>query len=318
MPFYVTTNCQETDITWGKGSIHLSLALPLLRGSARECLSLKNLDLTEQADGILGSAGDHVYFAYAQPRKGLLATQTEAAYSRLLQAVDGVQLLRIWNFIPNINVVCDGLENYQAFCLGRAEAFDKANEGLPQPMPYPAASALGIESDRLVIFGVGRARHRHGRFFENPCQTPTHHYPRCYGPRPPLFSRASTCFAEGTSEVYISGTASVTGSESRHPEHLPNQLETTRQVLETLFTEIRQEADLPSPQWLNASDVRLYLRHAKDAERAEAWLRTHFPLTEGRWRIVQADICRTDLLAEIEFSLHPNRTVPNIDHPIYV
>ncbi|MFN2349153.1 MAG: hypothetical protein ABR558_06220 [Thioalkalivibrio sp.] len=68
---------------------------------------------------------------------------TRRAYRMILDAA-GVagypHLLRVWNYLPAINVQVHGLERYRAFCQGRAEVFEGQDD---HEYRLPAATAIG-------------------------------------------------------------------------------------------------------------------------------------------------------------------------------
>lgn len=305
MPFSLISGASTTALDAHGGHLRLALTLPTLAGTPEECLLHHPLHLETQGPLIIGQAGGHVVFAAAQPRTGALDRQTRSLYTSIFRHLPGVSLLRIWNHIPAINETQAGLENYQAFCVGRAEAFDQHFAATTSPATYPAGSALGIDDEYLVIFGLGSTSPHPVHHLENPCQTPAYCYPKHLSPRPPAFSRASLGGSPTDPSLYISGTASVVGSDSEHPGALGPQLQTTRTLLDKLFQQIAQHNAAPHAGWSASADLRLYLRDATQLPAAQAWLRESFPLREGHWRIVRADICRAELEAEIEVSLHP-------------
>ena len=319
MSFRIIAGHDASELRATDDTIALSLATPVLRGASEECLFEGPLKLERRDDGlILGEADALRFFAYVMPRHGQLEAQARAAYRALLSAMADAAILRIWNYVPRINAFEAGIENYQAFCVGRAEAFAQHFSESGRDPSYPAGSAVGIKDDHLVIFGVAQKGVPSGQFFENPRQLPAYQYPICYSPKPPAFSRASSWTGASGRTVYISGTASVVGSETRFPLDLKPQLDTTQRLLEGIFAEVGNgtEGGLPE-DWLEAANLRLYLRKPGDMATAEAWLREYFPLNVGNWRVVEADICRADLLAEIELSLHPGAQLPSANHPSY-
>lgn len=312
MAFIINGGTSETTLRAAGGDIHLGLATPVLRGTATEVILPAALEVQHHEEGLItGQSGAFRVFASVQPRKGHDLRQLGyTAYGRILSHFAGCHILRIWNHLPAINDSVNGLENYQAFCIGRAEAFDRHHTN-ENSVSYPAGSALGIDDDTLVVFGIAVAAGVATRYFENPQQVPAYRYPPRYGPRPPSFCRAASSDIRhpSNSSIYISGTSSVIQSETEHPFDLPGQLSTTHSVLESLIHAIKQAEtpELRLPQALAAAEFRLYLRNPSAADTAANWMAAHFPLNEDNWRVVKADICRRELLAELEISIHPGR-----------
>ena len=218
---------------------------------------------------------------------GELEAATSFAYRELLAGCVRLgypHLLRTWNVVPRINEVEGGLERYRLFCRGRAEAFEASYGRLFQPL-LPASSAVGgAEGDLVVWFVAARER---GLPRENPRQVSAYCYPPTYGPRSPSFARATRCPEGLGGALLLSGTASIVGHQSVHHGDVSRQLDETLANLDQL-TGVRRPAAL-----------KVYLRHAEDtpavAEALAGWHGGGIPTL-----FLQADICREELLVEIE------------------
>ncbi|HUW80938.1 MAG TPA: hypothetical protein VMV54_08630 [Acidocella sp.] len=221
------------------------------------------------------------------------------AYSALFDTLDHEgypELLRVWNYLPRINDAGYGLERYREFNVGRHEAFCNRGRAIGEGS-VPAACALGTRQDKLVIcFLAGKLS---GVVIENPRQTNAYRYPRDFGPRSPTFSRAVLL----GDALLISGTASIVGSETVHPEDIVRQLDETLENLHMVIAQARSNGFTgkdPDGLCLN-----VYLRHAGDYPNVRDRLASEF----GRAHIayLQADVCRADLLVEIEAFWMPTR-----------
>lgn len=236
---------------------------------------------------------DDVLFAsWTGPDHGL-REQTEQAYRALLAACRArgyEHLARVWNFFGDIHAEEDGLERYQAFCVGRAAAL----EALKVPLAsMPAATAIGGDRRQLVIYLI--ATRVPAEPLENPRQVSAYHYPARYSPKSPTFARATRLDTTDGPLVLLSGTASIVGHESRHPDDVVAQARETLSNLQALHDTAGRE--LPRPSWL-----RVYLRRPEDRPRVAAVLAEHYnaahPGPIVQW--VRGDICRRELLLEIE------------------
>ena len=222
------------------------------------------------------------------------AGAVQEAYTRLVAfcAAQGYpHLLRCWNYFGDIHAGAGDAERYRQFCVGRHRAL-ATTQGFEQRLP--AATVIGSREEmaRVYFFAAREA----GLQVENPRQVPAFKYPRSYAPLPPSFSRAllkrwnGPC---GTEQLFVSGTASVVGHESHHPDNTAAQLKETLANLRALLKAAGAETPW-RPQGLKA-----YLRHAGDLEVVRAALERELG-RETPLLCLQGDICRTDLSVEIE------------------
>ncbi|WP_026142894.1 MULTISPECIES: hypothetical protein [unclassified Thioalkalivibrio] len=289
----------------GAGRLDIRVGLEPLAGvSGRvECWSLP--------DGAAGETGVEGALTYLRSDECLVGCWsapldasgdpdpvTERAYREILagcRALGFEYLVRVWNYLPAINDPVAGQERYRGFCSGRARVF----EALPAyERILPAATAIGTHSDGLLIYFI--ATREAAARIENPRQVSAYRYPRQYGPRSPSFARASL-WQSGprAAELFISGTASIVGHESRHVGDLGAQIdESLRNIgvlLEQAATHHPVRADAPR----ELSALKVYLRRAADAPAAEAHLRERLG-QDVPWLLLHGDICREELLVEIE------------------
>jgi chorismate lyase / 3-hydroxybenzoate synthase len=223
---------------------------------------------------------------------------TTEAYLQICATLDRENypyLLRVWNYLPDINRDSDGVERYRQFNTARQDALRACGRALTGPVP--AASALGAprSSPLVVYFLAGRTA---PTFVENPRQVSAYHYPQQYGPHSPVFSRASLLRQPGSLMLFVSGTASIVGHRSLHVGDTAAQTRETLNNIEALL----QEANRLAPEGhfsLGSLALKVYVRRPADLPIVQAEL--HRALGEGaRTVYLQADICRQDLMVEIE------------------
>ena len=220
------------------------------------------------------------------------------AYQSVLELIGArgyPHLLRMWNYFPGINDSFLGLERYQHFCLGRYQAFVEHSYAFDRDLP--AASAIGIQGAGLwVYFLAGRMP---GLQIENPRQISAYRYPRRYGPRSPSFSRATLANFAGEQQLYISGTASIVGHETRHPDDTAAQLRETITNIRTILDHPALHSRRPLERLDGSSQLKVYVRHPADFDLVSDLLiqavGPNCPIL-----YLQGDICRRDLLLEIE------------------
>lgn len=253
----------------------------------------------------VAQAGDLLIAGGHWPLDGDLRGETHALYRELLglaaeQGRPG--LLRLWNYLPGINDDQAGLERYRLFNAGRAAAFVERFAGQAEGR-FCASSAVGAPGGDLVtLLLCGRDE---GHHLENPRQLPAWRYPSTYGPVSPSFARATVAPSSSSNlagAVLVSGTASIVGHESRHHDDLLAQLDETLANLSAILERAnaeRRRAPRPGGRLADLDFVKVYLRHAGDLEpvrrRLAARLRPEVPVL---W--LQAEICRAELLLEIE------------------
>ncbi len=224
-----------------------------------------------------------------------LERQVHDAYAELLAAVAELgcpHLLKIANYMPAITGP-DGTadpprQRYHALSLGRARAFAEAGV----PSPPPAACALGTPQAADITLAC-LAADRPGEPLENPRQLSAYRYPGRYGPQSPSFSRAMlTPLGVGQRLLLVSGTASIVGHESRHPGDVEAQCEEARTNLHALLNASHALGASPMEPALS---FRAYLRRPSDLAVVQAKF-----ATEPNALFLQAEICRDELLVEIE------------------
>lgn len=251
---------------------------------------------TESAGRVqLRHNGELLFGAIAVPH-GEVGEATYAAYRAMLDCLQATGYrfpLRIWNSIPHINDADDaGLERYRCFNLQRFRAYEEAR--LPTHTGAPAASALGTLGEQLVVHFL--AARESPIAIENPRQVSAYDYPSRYGPRAPSFSRAALWRGAGGDLLFVSGTSSIVGHETRHRGDPQAQ---TRETLANLRAVLGQAARISQPLALDDLALKAYLRQSEHLPAVRAALEAE-GLDADRVLFLQADICRADLLVEIE------------------
>ncbi|MGH8225025.1 MAG: pteridine-dependent deoxygenase [Gammaproteobacteria bacterium] len=218
----------------------------------------------------------------------------EELYRELFAAIEGLgcpHLLRVWQYLPRITEARGEEDRYRVYCAGRRRAFMAAGRS---DATLPAACLLGDAADRILLYAL--AADTPGRQIENPRQQSAFRYPERYGRLPPSFSRALAVHRPGGEEqLYISGTASITGHASRHQTTLA-QLEETLANLEALVGNWRGAG---GDALAAIAPMKVYLRHADDIAAVRSTLEARLP--EGHpVAYLRADVCRPELRIEIE------------------
>lgn len=274
----------------------LHVALPVLAGATDEVL-LAGGDLHRRAGGftLFGAGSTLAGFAVAPPDQELEAAASNL-YDSLLAATHGLHLYRIWNYVPQINADEHGLENYRRFCRGRSLAYER-HFGPGFRKLLSAGSAVGSEAGPLALsFVAGESKPHH---FENPRQVPAFEYPPQYGPRPPSFARATAVTTDAGRQVIISGTAAICGHATVAAGDLDRQLDCTLENLALIGTTAGAGGAFGARGgW--SRRFKVYIRHPADLARVSARLDASLLSNGGTVQYLRADLCRSDLLVEIE------------------
>ncbi|MEX2150085.1 MAG: hypothetical protein WD793_07710 [Steroidobacteraceae bacterium] len=235
------------------------------------------LELQEQASGGIRSAAKAAYRLLLEFQK----RQTQQ------------HLLRVWNHLHAINQGEGDLERYRQFCVGRASGLGD----LPSAR-LPAGTAVGRRDRPGLLQICWLAASHPGRPVGNPRQLQAYRYPRQHGPTPPSFSRAMLL---PNDELMGSGTASIVGHESVHGGDLAGQVEETL----TNLRELRSAGDRArtNPRHAKCGNgavaAKAYLRHGASAAWVAERITAGLPGTSSLL-LLEADICRRELLVEIE------------------
>jgi hypothetical protein len=232
---------------------------------------------------------------------------SEKAFSRLTEIFNSLDfeinsIVRQWNYIENILGFDGNEQRYQEFNNVRSVIYGDSFKA----KGYPAATGIGmnqggtiiefiaIRSDRLVTSAI-----------DNPEQVSAHLYSKkvligdeCELKTTPKFERARFIKLFGKKIIFISGTASIRGEQTVGIDNPSEQTEVTINNIKQLYSkEILDKISIEKmvPKYGHA---RIYVKDRKDFAAIKKTFRTHF----GNLPVVYivADICRPDLLVEIE------------------
>lgn len=252
-----------------------------------------------QDESMTGAGNEDIFFGCMSVRldsKDDFSEVVQRAYSCVfdfLQRNTCSNLLRVWNYFPEISVVENGMERYRSFSVGRHEAFARYNRRVEDS---PAACALGSRGGPLIIYFL--ASRFSGVQIENPLQTSAYNYPYQYGPRSPTFSRATLAFHDSAQMLFISGTASILGYETVHHGSVSLQTRETLANIRAVIDQARQEG-FEFAGFESGSALKVYVRHTEDLSVVRDIIQDECGVLP-ELVFLQADICRTDLLLEIE------------------
>ncbi len=216
------------------------------------------------------------------------AVQSRATFERLEGALHQVgmnmrNVVRTWFYLDDI------LSWYKSFNAVRNEFYrqKKIFNG-----PVPASTGIGVRNPigAAVVAGAWAIQAPEGssivREVPSPLQCPSLEYGSA-------FSRAILLSGVACRRLLVSGTASIDpAGRSAHVNDLQNQIGLTMEVVEALVAS-------QSFQLSEVIRATAYFKNVQSAGIFDAWRAEHalkfFPLVKA-----QADICRSELLFEIE------------------
>lgn len=229
----------------------------------------------------------------------------------------GLHPLRFWNFVPDINRGANEhgngeKERYKLFNRGRRKAWLEYDSSLKA---ICASTCVGShEQDMLKVSCL--ATSYSVIQLENPNQISFLDYSAKYG-TPPSSRRGSLHITPDGIEVWISGTASITGENNRfagdnEPKNLSKQLEQTLENIKTLISDSNLTKHYPAwkPKNLSLKDlenVKVYVRNPNDSHVIHRKLES-VGISEAETEFLEADICRRPLDVEIEAMIPTTRT----------
>ncbi len=238
--------------------------------------------------------------------------QTYHAIRHILKENQSRHAVRIWNYIPNIQeIMPDGLDRYMVFNAGRYAAYyDWFCQQETLGSHIPTATGIGHTGTDLLIHVL--ATKQAGQPVENPRQVLAQCYSHRYGPMPPCFARATITPSQDVTlpDLLIGGTASVCGEQSTHDNDITAQTEETLVNLAHLTGAAIQSVHGVDAANLSSDidtllrrfqSMRIYYRDAchYDTIKNIVWPRVDH-IDPLRVEMVHADICRQELLVEIE------------------
>jgi enamine deaminase RidA (YjgF/YER057c/UK114 family) len=248
------------------------------------------------------------------------ASAAGAAFDQMKAILDAEDmsfdhLVRQWNYIGNILQIKKGIQNYQAFNEVRSEVYQKYRK----IHGYPAATGIGMKLDGVCLDFCALKTKEPVTIIpiENPDQVNAYEYGQevlkgVIGKgnplkHPPQFERALLISGERKSTIFVSGTASIIGQKTIGFENVEEQTRITIDNINKL-TDQRRIGNMISPafkDWGKYILLRVYVKNQLDFEKVKSICRERFPEVPAIY--IQSDICRDDLLVEIEAEFAINR-----------
>lgn len=257
-----------------------------------------------------------VYVAHAVPRTSApgVYERTVCGYQQLRRLLPKAgarmdQVVRTWLALGGI-VDDDGpTQRYKELNRARADVYDHVHflaDWRPDDAAaaYPASTGIGTAGRNVELTAVAvvaDAPDVAAVPLENPRQTAAYDYAPVYSPASPRFSRGLALCEGPDTTLFISGTASITHSETRHRGDVAAQTEETLDNIAALVADdnlARHGLPGRGATLADLGAVRVYVKHRADYPRVRAVCDRRLGPVPATY--VVADVCRPDLLVEIE------------------
>ena len=200
------------------------------------------------------------------------------------------QMVRTWYYIGDILGAGEEESRYDQFNASRNEFY---RDMWPDLCRSPASTGIGMTTHRVAFEGLlisPEGDRAQISWIDNPLQTPPFLYKSQAAPESnPSFSRAAAVGLADSVLLFISGTASIRGSDVVHPGDAAAQTETTIENIAALI-----HGGTPR----DMHQVRVYVKRLEDFEVVRDCCRAHLPDVPCAYLI--ADVCRAECLVEIE------------------
>ncbi len=251
-------------------------------------------------DGMLIFETKGLYYArFESLEENSLEETTYNIYSRIFSLAKkmNARIARVWNYVPKILDENGEIERYRQFNIGRSNAWDELGpkNNLGQKL-VSAATGIGVLGGGLrvgVIFSKNKLIH-----IQNPRQTNAFEYSSKYGPKPPMFSRATYIEDMG---IFVSGTASILSEDVVHIGDLEKQIKETIENIKILVSNenlLRYD--------INEKDIfskitgwRIYIKDKSKKDFVLEQFKKESDILADEI-LLHDNICRKDLLIEIE------------------
>ena len=220
------------------------------------------------------------------------------------------RVVRTWFYIGGITEPEAGAQRYQELNRARTDFYRDIQfhcASLASAAPggvYPASTGIGMSGSGLVASCMALETSRKDVLMlplENPQQTPAYIYDPVHSPQSPKFSRAVALVLGNYVTTWVSGTASIVDSESRHLGDPEKQTAQTIDNIERLISADNFTAHGLKGAGARLQDlakIRVYVKRAEDLAKCRAVCERRFGPVPAIYAV--ADICRPELLIEIE------------------
>ena len=237
------------------------------------------------------------------------------AFQQMRSLFDGVnvrfeQVVRTWLYLGGIVAEEGAVQRYRELNRARTDFYhdipfltNHLHQGCSGPI-YPASTGIGADGRGIMMAAIALVTNRKDVVavpLENPRQTAAYEYDARYSAKSPKFSRAMALSCGPCATIFVSGTASITHSETRH---VGDAVAQTQETLENIAALISEENlarhGLPGlgSSLKSLGLLRVYVKRQEDYARTRAVCEKYVGDLPTIYAV--ADVCRPELLVEIE------------------
>jgi len=224
----------------------------------------------------------------------------------------GIQhIVRQWNYIGNITDFENGNQHYQLFNNARSEFY----KNVDFQNGYPAATGISMSLKSIFVSALAIVPTTETIIaaIDNSLQIPAYKYSETvlvegkanHLKTTPKFERGKFV-TNGKSRIfYVSGTAAIRAEQSTNPNEAALQ---TRQTVENINFLISNENihryTIEKNVYLSLNSIRVYVKRCQDYAAIKVVVEKAWPNVTAIYLL--AEVCRTELLVEIEGIASPN------------
>ena len=221
------------------------------------------------------------------------------------------QVIRTWLYLGDIVGPEGETQRYKELNRARTDFYEPMTfgMGLTPKLPFPLYPRQYRHRNRRQgdHDELHRPGHRPGQtwcssLWRTPSRSPLSTTARSIAPRSPKFARAMAVVCGDSATIFVSGTASITASETRYVGDPEAQTAQTLDNIEALISRdnfCRHGVNTGIGATLDdLALLRVYVKYREDFEKIRAVCRKR--LGEVPTVYAVGDVCRPDLLVEIE------------------
>ncbi|MGN1065375.1 MAG: hypothetical protein ACI4QC_08180, partial [Thermoguttaceae bacterium] len=221
------------------------------------------------------------------------------------------QVYRTWLYQGHIVLEEGDTQRYKELNRARSDFFYGTRfierwlpKGVPHGTLYPASTGIGADDVDIAMSCQTFQSDREGALvvpIENPNQTPAFDYAEFYSPKSPKFSRACAVSYNDRCSVYVSGTASIVDQKTVFIGDPAGQ---TNQTLDNIAALIsgdnlkRHGIDRFGAELSDLALARVYVKRPEYFDAVRGVCEKRLPGVPLVY--TYADVCRDDLLVEVE------------------